>query len=274
MSWADPIRVFVGCAPNDADLESQAVLEWSIVKHSSRPVDITWMQLNRNPDSLWFSDPEQGLGWRTETWATPFSCFRFSVPRACDYEGKAIYTDSDVIFLADIAELWDQQFKPGKCVMGKGGGSWRLCVSLWDCAAARGWLPDYDFLRSNPHSHANLCATVRNGKMVQAFEGNWNCLDGEDLDLTDPSLKALHYTAMSNQPHLRHAIPRLAAEGRKHWYDGKVEPHWRKDVIELFECMLVEAKDNGFRPENYAVPPFGDFRKRGLKNYRPGRRVA
>src|SRR5215207_9690112 len=121
------IRVFVGCAANHEDIESQAVLEWSIRKHASEPVSITWMQLSRDPASPW-------SGWNTSQWVTPFSGFRWAIPAVCGYEGKAIYCDSDVIFMADIARLWDQEFESGKAVMAKGGNSWRLCVSLWDCA--------------------------------------------------------------------------------------------------------------------------------------------
>ena len=66
-----PVRVFVGCAPNHEDAESQAVLEHSIRKHASLPVDITWMKLSRDPVSP-FS------GWNTELWPTPFSGFRWA----------------------------------------------------------------------------------------------------------------------------------------------------------------------------------------------------
>lgn len=48
------IKVFIGCDPNNCDLEQMMVLEYSIHKHTKSPVEIIWMQLSRNPDLLVF----------------------------------------------------------------------------------------------------------------------------------------------------------------------------------------------------------------------------
>ena len=58
------IKVFVGCDPNDCDLEQMMVLDYSIRKHCSLPVEIHWMQLSRDPQSFWYSNPAQLPGWR------------------------------------------------------------------------------------------------------------------------------------------------------------------------------------------------------------------
>lgn len=268
---SDVIRVFVGCSANHEDAESQAVLEYSIMKHATQPVEITWMQLSRDPGSFWYSDGQRG--WRTEKWATPFSGFRWAIPEFCGFEGRAIYTDSDVIFMADIAELWNQTFQPGKSVMGKAKGSWRLCVSLWDCAAVRGIIPPLKFLRSSPGSHSMMSQKFRNAPFLQPFEGNWNCLDGEDYaSLNDPSIKAIHYTNMANQPHLRYAIPRLAADGHLHWFDGKVEPHPRADLVALFDELLEEAEKTEYKTQNYLQSPeYGNYTKASMVHYRGAR---
>lgn len=255
------IRVFVGCAANGEDAESCAVLEHSLRANASEPVEITWMMQSRDRGSFW-------AGWATERFATPFSGFRWGVPAFCNYQGRAIYTDSDVIFLGDVAELWRQPIPGGKVVLGKGGGSWRLCVSLWDCAAAQKFLPPIMVMKSDPSAHAKINQSIK--AHIAPFEGDWNCLDGGDYKkLTDPRLKALHYTDMSTQPHLKHAIPRLKAAGQKHWFDGKVKPHPRKDVQRLFDDLLVAAAREGYRVENY-IPevPFGEYRKASLVNYR------
>ena len=73
------IKVFVGCDPNNCDLEQMMVLDYSIKKHTQQPVEIIWMQLSRDPSSYWYSDPKSNQGWRTENWATPFSGFRLSL---------------------------------------------------------------------------------------------------------------------------------------------------------------------------------------------------
>ncbi len=263
------IRIFAACAANHEDLESQAVLEWSLRKHASESVEITWMRLSHDPASPW-------SGWRTEKWATPFSGFRWAVPEVCGFEGRAIYCDSDVIFMADVAELWRQEFKPGKAVMAKGGGSWRFCVSMWDCAAMKGRLPPLAAMKANPDFHRAQCSRITAANYVQPFEGNWNCLDGEKYaSLRDPAIKAIHYTSIGTQPQLRHALPRLRRMGQRHWYDGKIEKHWRSDLLVLFDEMLAEAKLYGFPPERYADEPiYGDFRKASLKHYRSGPKAA
>lgn len=245
------IRVFVGCAPNHEDAESQAVLEWSIRKHASEPVEITWMKHSTNPDSVWF-------GWNSSLWATPFSGFRWGIPYACDYQGRGIYMDSDVIVLADIAELWHQKMQPGKVALAKGGGSWRYCVSLWDCAAMEGIVFPYERLRKVATSHREMVQYMASHPhMTQEFMGDWNCLDGVGYTqfFKRSNLKALHYTDMRTQPQLPYAIARLKAQGRKHWFDGQVLNHPRKDVQDLFDFYFLEAKENGYTVEKYCQDP-------------------
>jgi hypothetical protein len=264
----DPIRMFVGCAANNEDLESQAVLEWSVRKHSKREVLFHWMQLSRDPDSAWHGNGL--LGWQTRQWTTPFSGFRWAIAHQCCYEGRAIYSDSDVIYMADIGELWDQQFLPGKVVMAKGASAgWRYCVSMWDCAAVKPHLPGAVEMRRDPNSHSRLMRYfAEHQELVQPFKGQWNCLDGEGFSYLDnPRLKALHYTHIATQPQLRHAIPRLAREGGRHWFNGGVHEHRRKDIIVLFDKLLEEATKNGFGIERYRVEPYGDYNKKSLVSY-------
>ena len=114
---SERIRIFVGTPANSEDLECQAVYAWSLKKHHPQDdVDITWMMLSRDPNSFWYSNPQakpkQGIN--TFGWATPFSGMRFMIPAACDFKGKAIYCDSDQMWIADVAELWNQPIPDGK----------------------------------------------------------------------------------------------------------------------------------------------------------------
>lgn len=261
---SDVIRVYVGCAANHEDAESQAVLEWSLRKHCSLPVDLVWMKLSRDPESPFFSDG--GGGWQTQDWATPFSGFRWAVPYLRNYEGRAVYVDSDFVVLADLAELWRTPIPPGKLVLGRGHS--RLCLSLWDCAAARG----LDLGRvSRRGAHAELTAWLAKIGGCAPLDAGWNCLDGSGFpDLGDPALKALHYTAMEYQPQLPWATARLAREGRRHWYDGETRPHWRADLRALFERYLVEAEHNGYGVDRYCQDPiYGEYRKRSFRGRSP-----
>jgi hypothetical protein len=258
------IRIFIGCAPNHEDAESQSVLEWSIRKHASEPVEIEWMKLSNDPASFWH-------GWNTESWATPFSGFRWAIPVRCNFEGQAIYMDSDVIVMADIAELWRQEFQPGRVAMAKGGGSWRYCVSKWNCAAMSDCVWPVEHLKSVASAHKSMVTYFSaHPQLTQAFEGDWNCLDGEGhSNLKDGVVKAIHYTDIGTQPQLKYALPRLAAQGRKHWFDGQVRPHPRADLVALFDELLEEATVNGYGVEHYLQEPmFGEIRKAHLTNYK------
>lgn len=263
------IRIFVGCAANNEDLESQAVLEWSIRKHTSRPLEITWMQLSRDPTSPFYSDGPRG--WQTQNWTTPFSGFRWAVPELSDFTGQAIYTDSDVVYRADIAELWGEPIAPGKAVIAKDGNHGRhgklFCVSKWDCARARRHIPPLAELQCDPQSHLALMRHFSvHHEAVQPFaRGDWNAVDTEPVDLDSPNTKAVHYTGIPTQLQLKHALPRLAREGRRHWYGGVVCEHPRRDLQKLFDRLLFEAQVNGYGIDRYRREPFGQY------NIRAGR---
>ena len=55
----ETIKVFVGCDPNNCDLEQMMVLDYSIRKHTKQDVEIVWMQLSHDENSVWFSNPKQ-----------------------------------------------------------------------------------------------------------------------------------------------------------------------------------------------------------------------
>jgi hypothetical protein len=257
------IKLFVGASSNGEDAESMAVLEYSIRKNTKASVDITWMRASHDPESPW-------SGWNMKTWATPFSGFRWSIPEVCGFEGKAIYCDSDFIFLSDIEELWNQEFEPGKVVMAKGGeDSWRYCCALWDCKAAKEYLLPLARMKTLESSHQRMMGLFsQNRKIVQPFEGNWNCVDGEDL--TIDQIDALHYSDMGTQFHLKYAIPRLEAVGKKHWFDGKIRPHWREDLQKLFDEYLEDSISYGLTIEEF-VPGdnagFGEYDKQSQRGY-------
>ncbi|MBX9757214.1 MAG: hypothetical protein K2Y29_00445 [Beijerinckiaceae bacterium] len=253
-----PIRVFVGCSANGEDAESLLVLEHSIRKHASEPVEIVWMRQAHT--GFW-------SGWDTSRWATPFSGFRWGIPSYCGFEGRAIYMDSDMIVQSDLAELWNLPLPSGRVIAAK--GTWRTCVALWDCAAAEPHLPAFEGLRNHAGSHAMLVSYFRlNRHLVQAFDRSWNYCDNEDFGPLSGA-RIIHYTAMDTQPHLKHAIPRLAAAGQRHWFDGQVRPHPRPEIQELFDGLLAEAIVAGGRVSSY-VPAvlFGPYRKQKLANYR------
>jgi lipopolysaccharide biosynthesis glycosyltransferase len=93
---SNAIRVFIGYDPQETI--AYHVLANSIMRQSSKPVTITPLILSQLP----LTRP------REETQSTEFAFSRFLVPWLCDYEGKAIFMDCDMLCRMDIADLFKQ----------------------------------------------------------------------------------------------------------------------------------------------------------------------
>jgi hypothetical protein len=260
----EPVRIFIGVSANDEDLEFASVLHYSLEKYASQPLDITWMRLSRDPASFWYSDPQHKKGWCTDRWVTPFSALRWGIPAACNYEGKAIYMDIDMVPRADIAELWNQPVPDGAVMLSKPEA---ICVSMYDCARIKKLLPSIERIKtvSRAYLHVRRSVCAANGAVAR-YQGDWNCLDmrrvpgnGEYANVNDPDIKILHFTSIPTQPHLRYALPRLKKEGRRHWYPYPSYPHPRQDAVKLFDDLLIEADNAGYKLDNYRTVPFGDY---------------
>jgi len=93
----EPIRIFIGY--DQVEAAAFHTLCHSIWRRASRPVSITPIKLNmlrdyHNRDR----DPMQ---------SNEFAFTRWLVPFLCNYEGRAIFMDCDMLVLDDIAKLWN-----------------------------------------------------------------------------------------------------------------------------------------------------------------------
>src|SRR5262245_18950934 len=88
---AEPIRVFIGT--DESQEVAQAVLRHSIRARTRATVEFTDLR---------------GLASGLEgTFYTGFSFYRWAIPKLCQFKGRAIYVDADIVFEADIADLWN-----------------------------------------------------------------------------------------------------------------------------------------------------------------------
>lgn len=250
------IRLFVGVGANNEDLEAQAVLEYTARKYCSEPLEITWMrQAATGPWS----------GWACRTGRTPFTHFRWSVPSVCSYQGRAIYTDVDFFFVADLAELWHQPI-PNVALVRNATGKLSTSCILFDCAKAKGHVPSIEELRLMPDAHGAVLNYFRtNWHLLAPTVGNWDCPDLRATTLADPELKAVHYTRIETQLHLKYAIPRLAIERQQHWYTGEVFRHPNTELVTYFDQLYLEAIAAGFRLDKYRVKPFNEAGRKDFK---------
>lgn len=246
------------------------VLEHSLKKRASLPVEIHWMRLSRDAASFWYSDPTQAdRGWRTERWATPFSGFRWAVPAHCGFEGRAIYMDTDMIVLGDIADLWRTPIaSPAVFAARRESGFQRFCVMLWDCAAARDVLPPLTQLRADPDAHKAVTRQfAEQPQRVQPMDPAYNNIDGDGQPIE--RIRILHYSDMGTQFSHRYSLPRLAAEGRRHWFDGEVLTHPRQDLAEVFEQEYRDALASGRRLDDYrSARPYGEVLKKSERHHK------
>src|SRR5260221_8613583 len=88
------IRIFVGWDSNEAVASS--VLIHSLMRTAKEPISITPMILGHLPMTR----------KRAKYQSTEFSFSRFLVPYLCEYKGRAIFMDGDMLCRSDIGELW------------------------------------------------------------------------------------------------------------------------------------------------------------------------
>jgi hypothetical protein len=253
---SETIRLFIGTSPNGEDYEAEAVAAYTAQRFSSLPIEITWMRAaKRGPYS----------GWKLATGRTPFSAFRWSPPAMCNFEGRAIYTDVDFVFHADLAELWREEI-PGVIVTKrpKPAGKLKTCCTLFDCAKAKGHIGDLDALRrmTDPQGHYSNYFKDRPDLVSNFASGDWNAIDA--FDPSNPRIKATHYSRMEYQVHLRHAIARLKAQGKTHWYAGEVFEHPSRGLQVHFDAMLAEAQAAGLTYDSFEYGSGVDISRRNF----------
>lgn len=231
------IRLFIGTSSNGEDRVSEAVYEYTLRKNASEELDIVWMRQTHDKTSFWH-------GFDTHNWPTPFSGYRWAIPEYCNFQGRAIYTDEDMINFRDIKELWDVDLgdKPLGARKGTRFGGHEFCVTVIDCAKFKGFNPAEE-QRRDPVFHQKCIQFFSgNTKLVHEIDPRWNCLDGENRDVQN--IWQLHWTSMPTQP------------WEPAWFTGQTAEHPRKDLVDLFWFFVEEANKNGYNglePENPPV---------------------
>lgn len=236
----ESIKLFIGTSANGEDSEAEMVYEYSLRKNTKAQLEITWMRQTHDESSIWG-------GWDTSRWPTPFSGFRWAIPEACGFKGRAIYTDVDMINFRDIKELYeiDLHGKPFSARRGKRFGGHEFCVMVIDCEAAQDYLMPVSRQKNIPETHVRYINSFSgNDDLVQEIDPRWNCHDGDGLSIDN--IWHLHYTEMATQP------------WRPTWFTGSPREHPRKDLVKLWFDMKEKAMSEGWSPRN-PNEVFGDY---------------
>ncbi len=198
----DPVRVFVGT--DRSQLLAVKVLEHSIKRHTDLAVEVHPLL------DLPIPVPEDPRNRQR----TGFSFARFAIPSLCEYKGKAVYMDADMLVFKDIASLWSIPFDDRKIVIqediaednqavskpGAPAKRKKQCaVMLLDCGAL-----DWDVnkivrgLDAGKYDYDDLLhdmCILDESEIKYGIPFEWN-----SLEKYSPETCLIHYTDMLTQP--------------------------------------------------------------------------
>lgn len=187
----DTIRIFVASTPSE--WLPARVLEYSIKESTVLPVELHLIHaFNQNIPT------PSNIENRPRT---PFSFQRFLIPKLCDFTGKAIYLDSDMLVFRDIKEVWQHDLTDCdlQTVMdARKGRRGQFSVMLLNCQTLQ-WnvkqiIADLDVGKID---YASLMYEMCMAKRIRRnIPSEWNSLEHFEAGKT----ALLHYTDMSTQP--------------------------------------------------------------------------
>ena len=200
------LRIFIGWDsrfPEPAD-----VLRYSLIKHSSIPLEIHYLKLH-----------ELGLQRTYDPLAsTEFTYSRFLVPYLCNYRGKAVFMDNDMLALGDARQLDDldmtnyalrvvqHDYQPENTIKMYGCPQTSYPRKNWsslmimDCSRLRLWTRHAVETQTGAYLHRFQDIP---DELIGAIPKTWN-----SLDRLDDSTELIHYTnggpwfpQYANHPH-------------------------------------------------------------------------
>ena len=201
------LRIFIGI--DERQPVAYHVLVSSIQRRASKPVAITPLLLNQLPIK------RQGL--------TTFTYSRYLVPYLCGYEGQALFIDSDMLLLGDVAEIFDAATGSSVDIVPFGGNFVfeRPSVMLFNCAKCTSLTPEL--------IETGIPQDFSWAESIGHLPEDWNHLVG--YSLPNPNAKLIHYTQGS--------------PGYKECRDCEYSLEWftEKEVM-LNHCSWLEIMGN------------------------------
>lgn len=247
----EPIRIFIGSSLKNS--VEEAVMRYTLQKYTRAPLDITVIDgITGSCKNLKTGEVKalpEGVPDRIPE-ATAFSYARWAIPEWCNYQGRALYFDSDQLAISDVSELWNYdlagrtlaavKIKEVKChhyyvkhflepLIESPETLFLTSVMVIDCEKApwnlRQLLDLIDQKAFTPTSLMNLGEQFRQyfNCEVTLLPKEWN-----HLNLIQGDSKLVHFTDLTDQP-------------------------WRfdhNDISDLWERFYLEAIDAGFVPQS------------------------
>ena len=205
MSSQTTVKVFIGSGEASV-IECRTAIH-SLRKHTKRDLDIYVFNGTHNAVRLNDGEPflaPMSLKVKYQN-ITEFSLYRYLIPELCNFQGRAIYIDSDTVCLSDIGELFDTPMGDAdflaKYEAYSGEKLWGLSVMLIDCERCR-----FDLEKIVEEIEAGLYTMTDFSCMGPRFlahhpyqigrlDPDWNV-----FDRSDQQTKLIHYTNLLAQP--------------------------------------------------------------------------
>lgn len=198
------VRVFIGSGEASL-IECQTAIH-SLRKHTKRDLDIYVFNGTHNAIRLNQGEPflaPMSLRIKYQN-ITEFSLYRYLIPELCEYQGRAIYIDSDTVSLSDIGELFDAPMN-GADFLAKpeayGDQLWGMSVLLIDCERSRFDLEliineiEAGLYSMNDFSNMGPRFLAHHPYKIGQLDPAWN-----EFDRWDDKTKLIHYTNLDMQP--------------------------------------------------------------------------
>ena len=198
------MKVFVG-------YDTREDIAYQVCKHSlesrNKNVEVRPLKQNELREQGWYSRPIDKLA------STEFTFTRFLVPELCNFDGWALFCDSDIIFIEDIKQLFDQaddkyavmcaqhDYTPKEGVKMDGQTqtvyprkNWSSVV-LFNCGHPSNKKLDLNLVNNPEITGAYLHRfSWLNDSEIGQISHEWNWLTDWYEEGKDGSPKALHYT--------------------------------------------------------------------------------
>ena len=173
-----PVRIFLGT--ESTQYRAERVFIWSILQ-TRDPTRIYEIYLMKDIQ-----------GFDRRSWKTGFTNYRYAISTWAGGEGRAIYNDTDQIYLSDPAELFDMDMA-GAGVLAVDGRD--TSVMLIDCEKMIAVWHFEDARQGKRHRYFR--DAMHNNALWGRLPSVWNARDAEYVPGTS---RLLHFTTLQTQP--------------------------------------------------------------------------
>ena len=191
------INIFVGS--DRSQLFPAKILKFSILKKQKTKINFTVLDKVKIPEP---NDLRQSQ-------RTGFSFVRWFIPEKCNYKGRAIYLDADMIVFSDVNLLWSLNL--GKAVIAvcdktkdnfisenNSKNKNESSVMVINCNKARWKIKDLIDGLDSDYTYSQMMKDIcflNKNQISRIIPGKWN-----SMDFWNKKVSLLHYTNTTTQP--------------------------------------------------------------------------